>query len=151
MRLRPDMVYAWALAILARACVEHGATHHARPIYRALAPYAGRVAVAAGAVMCAGSVDRYLAGLAALRVSRRPRPRRGADRLARGQEPEHGTGQVLLVLSHAGNGRGERRIDNVKGDGGGICGHGAGAPASRAGHVPARGPVLAVWRIRLLP
>ena len=63
--LRPDMVYVWALALLARACVELGASHHAQPIYRALAPYAGRVAVAAGAVMCAGSVDRYLAGLAA--------------------------------------------------------------------------------------
>jgi len=64
--LRPDMVYVWALAMLARACVELGASRHARTIYEALAPYAGRVAVAAGAVMCAGSVDLYLAGLAAL-------------------------------------------------------------------------------------
>ena len=64
--LRPDMVYVWALAMLARACVQLGASRHAPAIYRALAPYAGRVAVAAGAVMCAGSVDLYLAGLAAL-------------------------------------------------------------------------------------
>jgi hypothetical protein len=64
--LRPDMVYVWALAMLARACVTLGASQHARPIYRALAPYADRVAVAAGAVMCAGSVDLYLAGLAAM-------------------------------------------------------------------------------------
>src|SRR5260370_524500 len=73
--LRPDMVYVWALALLARACVELGASHHAQPIYRALAPYAGRVAVAAGAVMCAGSVDRYLAGLAP--QSRPPDPADG--------------------------------------------------------------------------
>jgi hypothetical protein len=38
--LRPDMVYVWALAMLARACVTLGASQHARPIYRALAPYA---------------------------------------------------------------------------------------------------------------
>jgi hypothetical protein len=78
--------------------------------------------------------------------------RRGgdADGLARGQEPEHGTGQALLVLPQAGNGRGERRVDRVKGDGGGICGHGAGAPSSRAGGVPARGPVPAAGRICLL-
>ena len=42
-----------------------GGTHAPR-IYRALAPYAGRAAVAAGAVMCSGSTDFYLAGLAAL-------------------------------------------------------------------------------------
>src|SRR5260370_13424229 len=50
----------------ARACAELGASRHARTIYEAVAPCAGRVAVAAGAVMCAGSVDLYLAGLAAL-------------------------------------------------------------------------------------
>jgi hypothetical protein len=65
-RLRPDMLYVWALAELARGCVLLRAAHHAPRIYRALAPYAGRAAVAAGAVMCSGSTDFYLAGLAAL-------------------------------------------------------------------------------------
>jgi hypothetical protein len=64
--LRPDMVYVWALTQLARCCVVLEATRHAPRIYRALAPYAGRAAVAAGAVMCSGSTDFYLAGLAAL-------------------------------------------------------------------------------------
>jgi hypothetical protein len=39
---------------------------HAPRLYRALAPYAGRGAVCAGAVIGAGSTDFYLAGLAAL-------------------------------------------------------------------------------------
>ena len=65
-RLRPDMLYVWALAELARGCVLLRAAHHAPRIYQALAPYAGRAAVAAGAVMCSGSTDFYLAGLAAL-------------------------------------------------------------------------------------
>ena len=60
------MVYVWALTQLARACCVLRAARHARRVYRALAPYAGRAAVAAGAVMCAGSTDFYLAGLAAL-------------------------------------------------------------------------------------
>src|SRR5206468_1839987 len=64
--LRPDMLYVWALALLARGCVVLSAPGHAPRLYRALAPYAGRAAVAAGAVMCAGSTDFYLAGLAAL-------------------------------------------------------------------------------------
>ncbi len=64
--LRPDMVYVWALTQLARGCVVLRAARHAPRIYRALAPYAGRAAVAAGAVMCSGSTDFYLAGLAAL-------------------------------------------------------------------------------------
>jgi AAA ATPase domain len=64
--LRPDMVYVWALTQLARCCVVLGAARHAPRLYRALAPYAGRAAVAAGAVVCAGSADFYLAGLAAL-------------------------------------------------------------------------------------
>jgi len=64
--LRPDMVYVWALTLLARGCTVLGETRHARRIYQALAPYAGRAAVAAGAVMCSGSTDFYLAGLAAL-------------------------------------------------------------------------------------
>jgi hypothetical protein len=64
--MRPDMLYVWALAELARGCVLLRAAHHAPRIYRALAPYAGRAAVAAGAVMCSGSTDFYLAGLAAL-------------------------------------------------------------------------------------
>lgn len=64
--LGPDMVFVWALAMLARSCVVLRATRHAPRLYRALAPYAGRAAVCAGAVMCAGSTDFYLAGLAAL-------------------------------------------------------------------------------------
>ena len=64
--LRPDMVYVWALTELARGCILLRAARHAPRIYRALAPYAGRAAVAAGAVMCSGSTDFYLAGLAAL-------------------------------------------------------------------------------------
>jgi AAA ATPase domain len=64
--LRPDMVHVWALTQLARGCVVLDAARHAPRLYRALAPYAGRAAVAAGAVMCAGSADFYLAGLAAL-------------------------------------------------------------------------------------
>ena len=64
--LRPDMVYVWALAQLARACRLLGAARYAARVYEALVPYRGRVAVAAGAVMCAGSADFYLAGLAAL-------------------------------------------------------------------------------------
>jgi hypothetical protein len=64
--LRPDMVFVWALALLARGCVILRATRHAPRLYQALAPYAGRGAVAAGAVMCAGATDFYLAGLAAL-------------------------------------------------------------------------------------
>jgi hypothetical protein len=64
--LRPDMVYVWALTLLARGCTVLGETRHARRVYQALVPYAGRAAVAAGAVMCSGSTDFYLAGLAAL-------------------------------------------------------------------------------------
>ena len=64
--LRPDMVYVWALTQLARSCVVLRADRHALRLYQALAPYAGRAAVAAGAVMCSGSTDFYLAGLAAL-------------------------------------------------------------------------------------
>ncbi|TVZ04578.1 hypothetical protein EAS64_19700 [Trebonia kvetii] len=64
--LRPDMVYLWALTLLARDCTILGAVRYAPRVYQALAPYAGRAAVAAGAVMCSGSTDYYLAGLAAL-------------------------------------------------------------------------------------
>jgi len=64
--LHPDMVYVWTLTELARGCVTLGAAEHAPRLYQALAPYAGRAAVAAGAVMCSGSADHYLAGLAAL-------------------------------------------------------------------------------------
>ena len=64
--MRPDMLYLWALTLLARDCVVLRAAGHAPRVYQALAPYAGRAAVAAGAVMCAGSADFYLAGLAAL-------------------------------------------------------------------------------------
>jgi len=60
------MVYLWALTLLARDCVMLRAARHAPRVYQALAPYAGRAAVAAGAVMCSGSTDFYLAGLAAL-------------------------------------------------------------------------------------
>jgi AAA ATPase-like protein len=65
-RLRPDMLFLWALTLLARGCVVLRAAGHAPRLYRALAPYAGRAAVAAGAVMCSGSTDFYLGGLAAL-------------------------------------------------------------------------------------
>ena len=64
--MRPDMLYVWALALLARGCCVLGSRQHAMHLYQALLPFAGRAAVAAGAVMCAGSVDRYLGGLAAL-------------------------------------------------------------------------------------
>jgi len=64
--LLPDMVFVWALAMLARGCVVLRATQHAPRLYQALTPYAGRAAVLAGAVICAGSTDYYLAGLAAL-------------------------------------------------------------------------------------
>jgi len=64
--LRPDMLYVWALAQLAQACCGLGAARHADRLYGALAPYAGRAVVAAGAVMCAGATDHYLAGLADL-------------------------------------------------------------------------------------
>jgi hypothetical protein len=64
--LRPDMMYVWALAQLAQACCGLGAAQHADRLYGALAPYAGRAVVAAGAVMCAGAADHYLAELAAL-------------------------------------------------------------------------------------
>jgi AAA ATPase domain len=64
--MRPDMVYVWALALLARGCCVLGSRQHAMHVYQALLPFADRAAVAAGAVMCAGSVSRYLGGLAAL-------------------------------------------------------------------------------------
>jgi hypothetical protein len=46
-----------------------------------------------------------------------------ADRRARGQQPEHGNGQPLLVPAEAGNGLGERSVDGVDNRGGGGCGH----------------------------
>ena len=64
--MRPDMVYVWALALLAHGCCMLGSRQHAMHLYQALLPFADRAAVAAGAVMCAGSVSRYLGGLAAL-------------------------------------------------------------------------------------
>jgi hypothetical protein len=64
--MRPDMLFLWALSLLARDCVVLGEARHALRLYQALAPYAGRAVVAAGAVLCAGSADFYLAGLAAL-------------------------------------------------------------------------------------
>jgi hypothetical protein len=64
--MRPDMLFIWALTELARGSIVLRAARHAPRLYRALAPYAGRAAVAAGAVLCAGSTDYYLAGLAAL-------------------------------------------------------------------------------------
>jgi hypothetical protein len=64
--LHPDMLYVWALAELARGCVLLGASRHANRLYQALAPYAGRGVVAAGAVICSGSADHFLAGLAVL-------------------------------------------------------------------------------------
>jgi hypothetical protein len=64
--MRPDMVYVWALAMLARGCCVLGSRQHAMHLYQGLLPFADQAAVAAGAVMCAGSVSRYLGGLAAL-------------------------------------------------------------------------------------
>ena len=64
--MRPDMLYLWGLTLLARDCVVLRAVGHAPRVYQALVPYAGRAAVAACAVLCAGSADFYLAGLAAL-------------------------------------------------------------------------------------
>ncbi len=60
------MLYIWALAELARSCVLLRAARHAYRLYQALAPYAGRGVIAAGAVMCSGSADQFLAGLAEL-------------------------------------------------------------------------------------
>src|SRR5207247_2220598 len=56
----------FAIWLHAGACVWLGAAGHAPRVYQALTPYAGRAAVAPGAVMCSGSTDFYLAGLAAL-------------------------------------------------------------------------------------
>ena len=64
--MRPDMLFLWTLSVLARDCVVLGEARHAPRLYQALTPYAGRAVVAAGAVLCAGSADFYLAGLAAL-------------------------------------------------------------------------------------
>ena len=64
--MRPDMLYLWGLTLLARDCVVLRAAGDAPRVYQAVAPYAGRAAVAAGAVMCSGSTDFYLAGLAVL-------------------------------------------------------------------------------------
>src|SRR5204862_7266042 len=64
--MRPDMVYLWALTLLAPDCVMLRAARPAPRVYQALAPYAGRAPAAAAAVMCSGSTDFYLAGLAAL-------------------------------------------------------------------------------------
>ncbi|WP_433040801.1 ATP-binding protein [Dactylosporangium sp. CS-033363] len=65
-RQRPDMVLVWALTHLAEAVCVLGAAEHARRVYRALLPYAGRAAVEAGAVSCSGATDFYLGRLAAL-------------------------------------------------------------------------------------
>jgi hypothetical protein len=64
--MRPDMVYVWALTLLARGCCVLSSRQHAADLYQALLPFADQAAVAAGAVMCTGSVSRYLGGLAAL-------------------------------------------------------------------------------------
>jgi hypothetical protein len=64
--MQPDMVYVFTLALLAHGCCVLGSRQHAMPLYQALLPFAGRTAVGAGAVVCVGSVNRYLGGLAAL-------------------------------------------------------------------------------------
>ena len=65
--MRPDMLFLWALSrARPRTASSCGEARHAPRLYQALAPYAGRAVVAAGAVLCAGSADFYLAGLAAL-------------------------------------------------------------------------------------
>jgi hypothetical protein len=60
----PDMLRVWSLCVLATACVELGDAAFAEELYAALLPAAGRVAVGAGAVACAGAVDHYLGFLA---------------------------------------------------------------------------------------
>lgn len=64
--MQPDMVYVFTLALLARGCCVLDSRQHAMRLYQALLPFAGRAAVGAGAVVCVGSVNRYLGGLAAL-------------------------------------------------------------------------------------
>ena len=61
-----NMVYLWTLVMLAEGCVALGAEQHAARLCDALAAYADRTCVAAGAVICAGSVAQYLGRLAAL-------------------------------------------------------------------------------------
>ena len=64
--LPQNMVYVWTLVMLTSACVAMNAKQHAQLIYDALAPYADRICVAAGAVTCAGAVAHYLGQLDAL-------------------------------------------------------------------------------------
>ena len=58
-----DMTYVWCLTLLATLCVALGGVGRAAKLYDALAPYQGRCAVGAGAVTCAGAVDRHLGAL----------------------------------------------------------------------------------------
>lgn len=55
-----DMLRTWTLTVLAQACVELADPAGATVLHDALAPLAGRFAVAAGGVTCSGAVDLYL-------------------------------------------------------------------------------------------
>lgn len=56
----PDMLRTWTLTVLAQACVELADPAGATVLHDALAPLAGRFAVAAGGVTCSGAVDHWL-------------------------------------------------------------------------------------------
>lgn len=62
-----NMIYLWTLTLLATACAEFGDAGAAADLAAAMEPFAGRCAVAAGAVTCSGAVDHYLGLLASCR------------------------------------------------------------------------------------
>jgi tetratricopeptide (TPR) repeat protein len=62
-----NMIYLWTLTQLATACAAFGDADAAADLAAALEPFAGRCAVAAGAVACSGAVDHYLGLLASCR------------------------------------------------------------------------------------
>ncbi len=62
-----DMVRTWTLTQLALACVAFDDAATAERLHAALAPLAGRFAVAAGGTACSGAVDHYLGLLDACR------------------------------------------------------------------------------------
>lgn len=62
-----NMIYLWTLTHLATACAAFGDAETAADLAAALRPFAGRCAVAAGAVACSGAVDHYLGLLASCR------------------------------------------------------------------------------------
>lgn len=62
-----NMIHLWTLTLLATACAQIGDAGAAADIAATLEPFAGRCAVAAGAVTCSGAVDHYLGLLASCR------------------------------------------------------------------------------------